>query len=109
MAPLSNTERKRRYRAKLSEERREEVKQHDQEKKREKKENTALTEEQKEERRIKQRERKRLYREKQKVLKVKVGQSAFKNRQTKGKAIKKLHKALPNTPTKRVEVIFQVT
>ena len=50
-------------------------------------------------------QRKRLYREKQKVLKVKLGQSAFKNRQTKGKATKKLHKALPNTPTKRVEVI----
>ena len=64
-----------------------------------------MTEEQKEERRVKQSERKRLYREKQKVLKAKVGQSAFKNRQTKGKAIKKLHKALPNTPTKRVEVI----
>ena len=64
-----------------------------------------MTEEQKEKRQIKERQRKRVYREKQKVLKVKLEQSAFKNRQTKGKAIKKLHKALPNTPAKRVEVI----
>ena len=78
MAPLSSAERKRRYCAKLSEERHEEVKQQDWERKREKKENTVLTEEQKEERQIKERERKRLYREKLKVLKVKLGQSAFK-------------------------------
>ena len=91
MAPFSNAKRKHSYRAKLSEERREEVKQQDRERKREKKENTILTEEQKEKRQIKEREGKRLYWEKQK--------------ETKGQAIKKLHKALPTTPTKRVEVI----
>ena len=88
MAPLSNAERKRRYRAKLSEERCNEIKELDRERKREKKENTIMTEEKKQENRIKERERKRLYREKKKVLRVKLGQLAFKNRQAKGKAIK---------------------
>ena len=92
MASFSNAKRKRSYRAKLSEERREEVKRQDRERKREKKENTILTEEQKEKRQIKERERKRLYREKQKVLKVKLGQSAFKNGQTKGKLLKNFTK-----------------
>ena len=64
-----------------------------------------MTGEQKEKRQIKERQRKRVYREKRKVLKVKLEQYAFKNRQTKGKAIKKLHKVLLNTPAKRVEVI----
>ena len=43
---------------------------------------------------MKERERKRLQRQKKKVLKVKLGQSAFKNRQVKGKAMKKLSRAL---------------
>ena len=37
---------------------------------------------------------------KKKVLKVKLG-----HRQVKGKAMKKLARAIPNTPTKRVDVI----
>ena len=105
MAPLSNAERKRRYCAKLSEERHNEIKELDRERKREKKENTIMTEEKKQENRIKERETKRLYRKKKKVLRVKIGQLAFKNRQVKGKAIKKLQRALPKTPPKRVEVI----
>ena len=54
MAPLSNAERKRRYHAKLSEERCNEIKELDRERKREKKENTIMTEEKKQENRIKE-------------------------------------------------------
>ena len=64
-----------------------------------------MTEEKKQENRIKERERKMLYREKEKVLRVKLGQLAFKNRQAKGKVVKKLQRAIPKTPIKRVEVI----
>lgn len=46
-----------------------------------------------------------MYRETKKVLKVKLGQPAFKNRQVKGKALKRLSRALPNTRTKRVDVV----
>ena len=104
-SPLSNAERKRRHRANLSEERKNQIKEDDKERKRIKRAETVLTEKEKEELRMKERERKRLQRQKKKVLKVKLGQSAFKNRQVKGKAMKKLSRALPNTPTKRVDVI----
>ena len=85
MAPLSITERKRRYRAKLSEERREEVKQQDRQRKKEK--NVYCLDIGAKRIKTKERERKRLYRKKQKFLKVKLGQSVFRNSQTKGKAI----------------------
>ena len=42
---------------------------------------------------------------KKKSLKTQTWQPAFKNTQVKGKAMKKLTRALPNTPTKEVDII----
>lgn len=46
-----------------------------------------------------------MYRETKKILKVKLGQPALKNRQVKGKAMKRLSRALPNRRPKRVDVV----
>ena len=98
MAPLSNAERKWKYRAELSDKEKDQIKEKDKFRKQEKRANTVLTEEQKEPNRLKECKRKQRYREKKKGLKL--SNAIFKNKYTKGKPMKEVNKALPKTPTK---------
>ena len=67
--------------------------------KQEKRANTVLTKEQKETKCVKECKRKQQYRQKEKGLKL--SNVIFKNKYRKGKAMKKVSKALPKTPTKK--------
>ena len=109
--PMSNAERKRKYRERLSDDKREEIKNADRERKTLKKTTEKLTMEQLTKRREWDREGQRKHRESKSMNKPTVMNIPFKSRHSKARAVTKARRALPSTPKKTKEVVrvIQVT
>ena len=109
--PMSNAERKRKYRERLSDDKREEIKNADRERKTLKKTTEKLTMEQLTKRREWDREGQRKHRESKSMNKPTVMNIPFKSRHSKARAVTKARRALPSTPKKTREVVrvIQVT
>ena len=109
--PMSNAQRKRKYRERLSDDKREEIKKADRERKALKRATEKLTINQLTKRRECYREQQRKYRESKNMNKPTVINMSFKSRQFKARAVTKARKALPSTPKKPREVVrvIQVT
>ena len=103
-----NAERKRKYRERLSDDKREEIKKVDRERKAFKRATEKLTMDQLKKRREHDRERQRKHRESTKMNKPTVINMPFKSRQSKARAVTKARKALPSTPKKTREVVKEL-
>ena len=103
--PLTANERKRKYRANLTDEQKAVIRQKDAERKRLKRASEKLTAKQITDRRAADAARQarcRAKKRKETVVSVKMG---FKNKQSKCRAMKKALNNMPKTPTKRFEVV----
>ena len=109
--PMSNAERKRKYRESLSDDKCEEVKKAERERKALKRATEKLAMDQLTKRRECDRERQRKHREPKSMNKPTVINMSFKSRQSKARAVTKARRALPSTPKKTKEVVrvIQVT
>ena len=106
--PLSNAERKRKYRERLSNDKREEIKKANRERKALKRATKKLTMDQLTKRRERNREQQRKHRESKKMNKPIIINMPFKSRQSKARAITKARRALPSTPKKTREVVKEL-
>ena len=108
MAPMTNAERKRKFRQNLSKEKCEQLKKQDCMRKQHKRATTVLTPDKIEDQRMKASERQWNCRENALLRKPMALKLPFKTKQTKGKAVKKVKQALPQTPGKRMELIKEI-
>ena len=97
---MSNAERKRKYRERLSDSKREEIKKADRERKALKRVTEKLAVKQLTKRREHDRERERKHRESKKMNKPTAINMPFKSRQSKARTVTKARRVLPSTPKK---------
>ena len=106
--PLTNNERKKRYRGNLTEKQKEDTKVLDRDRNRLKRITEKLTQVQLDEKRLKDRARQARHRAKKSSKQPAAIKMGFKTKQSKGKAMSRVKKSLPSTPTKRAEVVKEL-